>query len=77
MREDALLLSANLQRDPSDVVLTDFLRDNQARVEAIFVKASSTGTKARRTVWWAGPRSPRALFRGHNSRDAGDGQAQV
>src|SRR6266853_867568 len=34
-----LLLSANLQRDPSDVVLTDFLRDNQARVEAIFVKA--------------------------------------
>lgn len=34
-----LLLSANLQRDPSDAVLTDFLRDNQARVEAIFVKA--------------------------------------
>jgi TetR/AcrR family transcriptional regulator, transcriptional repressor for nem operon len=34
-----LLLSANLQRDPLDAVLTDFLRDNQARVEAIFVKA--------------------------------------
>ena len=34
-----LLLSANLQRDPSDAVLTAFLRDNQARVEAIFVKA--------------------------------------
>jgi TetR/AcrR family transcriptional repressor of nem operon len=34
-----LLLSANLQRDPSDAVLTAFLRDNQARVEAIFVRA--------------------------------------
>ena len=34
-----LLLSANLQRDPKDAVLTDFLRDNQARVEAIFVGA--------------------------------------
>jgi len=34
-----LLLSANLQRDPSDAVLTAFLRDNQARVEAILVKA--------------------------------------
>jgi TetR/AcrR family transcriptional repressor of nem operon len=34
-----LLLSANLQRDSSDAVLTNFLQDNQARVEAIFVKA--------------------------------------
>jgi TetR/AcrR family transcriptional repressor of nem operon len=34
-----LLLSANLQRDPKDTVLTDFLRDNQAKVEAIFVRA--------------------------------------
>jgi len=34
-----LLLSANLQRDPKDAVLTAFLRDNQARVEAIFVRA--------------------------------------
>jgi TetR/AcrR family transcriptional repressor of nem operon len=34
-----LLLSANLQRDPKDAVLTDFLRDNQARVESIFVRA--------------------------------------
>jgi TetR/AcrR family transcriptional repressor of nem operon len=34
-----LLLSANLQRDPKDAVLTSFLRDNQARVEAIFVRA--------------------------------------
>jgi TetR/AcrR family transcriptional repressor of nem operon len=31
-----LLLSANLQRDPQDVVVNNLLRDNQARVEAIF-----------------------------------------
>jgi len=34
-----LLLSANLQRDPKDAGMRDFLRDNQARVEAIFTKA--------------------------------------
>jgi TetR/AcrR family transcriptional repressor of nem operon len=34
-----LLLSANLLRDPKDGVIRDFLRDNQARVEAIFVQA--------------------------------------
>ena len=34
-----LLLSANLQRDTRDVAVADFLRDNQARVEAIFVTA--------------------------------------
>ena len=34
-----LLLSANLQRDPKDAVVRDFLRDNQARVEAIFLAA--------------------------------------
>jgi len=34
-----LLLSANLQRDPKDVVVSRFLRDNQARVEAIFQSA--------------------------------------
>ena len=34
-----LLLSANLQRDPKDVVVNDLLRDNQARVEAIFCSA--------------------------------------
>ena len=34
-----LLRSANLQRDPGDVVVAEFLRDNQARVEAIFVRA--------------------------------------
>jgi TetR/AcrR family transcriptional regulator, transcriptional repressor for nem operon len=32
-----LLLSANLQRDAKDAVLRDFLQDNQARVEEIFV----------------------------------------
>jgi TetR/AcrR family transcriptional regulator, transcriptional repressor for nem operon len=34
-----LLLSANLQRDPKDAVIRDFLRDNQLRVEAIFARA--------------------------------------
>lgn len=34
-----LLLSANLQRDPRDATIAEFLRDNQARVEAIFVTA--------------------------------------
>lgn len=40
-----LLLSANLQRDPKDAVLTEFLRDNQARVEAIFLRALRRGQK--------------------------------
>jgi TetR/AcrR family transcriptional repressor of nem operon len=34
-----LLLSANLQRDPSDREIADLLRDNQERVEAIFSQA--------------------------------------
>ena len=34
-----LLLSANLQRDTRDAVVTNFLRDNEARVEAIFESA--------------------------------------
>ena len=34
-----LLLSANLQRDTRDAAIADFLRDNQASVEAIFVEA--------------------------------------
>ena len=34
-----LLLSANLQRDTRDAAIADFLRDNQVRVEAIFVEA--------------------------------------
>src|SRR6202051_3955671 len=33
-----LLLSANLQRDTRDAVIADFLRDNQDRVEALFVE---------------------------------------
>jgi TetR/AcrR family transcriptional regulator, transcriptional repressor for nem operon len=38
-KRGCLLLSANMQRDPKDAVLTDFLRDNQERVEAIFMNA--------------------------------------
>lgn len=34
-----LLLSANLQRNTKDAVVRDFLRDNQRRVEEIFVEA--------------------------------------
>jgi TetR/AcrR family transcriptional regulator, transcriptional repressor for nem operon len=40
-----LLLSANLQRDPKDAVVRDFLRDNQARVEAIFLQALTRAQK--------------------------------
>jgi TetR/AcrR family transcriptional regulator, transcriptional repressor for nem operon len=40
-----LLLSANLQRDPKDAVITDLLRDNQARVEAILVQALARAQK--------------------------------
>ena len=40
-----LLLSANLQRDPKDAVLRDFLRDNQASVEAIFLQALARAQK--------------------------------
>lgn len=38
-----LLLSANLQREARDVVIQDFLRDNQARLEAIFREALARG----------------------------------
>lgn len=34
-----LLFSANLQRNPKDAVVAEFLRDNQARVESIFLQA--------------------------------------
>jgi TetR/AcrR family transcriptional repressor of nem operon len=34
-----LLLSANLERDTADPVITEFLRDNQAEVQSIFVEA--------------------------------------
>jgi TetR/AcrR family transcriptional regulator, transcriptional repressor for nem operon len=40
-----LLLSANLQRDAKDAVMRDFLRDNQARVEQIFVEALKRAQK--------------------------------
>lgn len=40
-----LLLSANLQRDPRDLVIAEFLRDNQARVEVIFVAALNRAQK--------------------------------
>jgi TetR/AcrR family transcriptional regulator, transcriptional repressor for nem operon len=40
-----LLLSANLQRDIKDAVIRDFLRDNQARVEAILVQALTRARK--------------------------------
>jgi len=42
-----LLLNANLQRDPKDAEVRDFLRDNQARVEAIFVQALRRAQKQR------------------------------
>src|SRR5579862_6967438 len=34
-----LLMSANLERDTGDTAIADFLRDNQAEVESIFVEA--------------------------------------
>lgn len=40
-----LLLSANLQRNPRDAVIRDFLQDNQARVEAIFGQALQRAQK--------------------------------
>jgi TetR/AcrR family transcriptional regulator, transcriptional repressor for nem operon len=40
-----LLLSANLQRDIKDTVIRDFLRDNQARVEASFRQALARAQK--------------------------------
>ena len=40
-----LLLSANLQRNPQDAVIRDFLQDNQARVEAIFGQALQRAQK--------------------------------
>jgi len=38
-----LLLSANLERDTADAAITAFLRDNQARLESIFVDALRRG----------------------------------
>jgi TetR/AcrR family transcriptional repressor of nem operon len=41
-----LLLSANLERDTSDVALANFLRDNQVEVEEIFRQALLRAQKA-------------------------------
>ena len=41
------MLSANLQRDPRDSEVRDFPRDNQARVEAIFLQALTRAQKQR------------------------------
>jgi TetR/AcrR family transcriptional regulator, transcriptional repressor for nem operon len=40
-----LLLSANLQREPKDEIIRDFLRDNQARVESVFLQALARAQK--------------------------------
>jgi TetR/AcrR family transcriptional regulator, transcriptional repressor for nem operon len=40
-----LLLSANMQRDMKDAVIRDFLRDNQAKVEAIFLQSLTRAQK--------------------------------
>jgi TetR/AcrR family transcriptional regulator, transcriptional repressor for nem operon len=55
-----LLLSANLQRDTKDAVMRDFLRDNQARVETIFVEALK---RAQREGELSTKEDPRALAR--------------
>ncbi|HXW93901.1 MAG TPA: TetR/AcrR family transcriptional regulator [Terriglobales bacterium] len=54
-----LLLSANLQRDAKDAVVRDFLRDNQARVEAIFRQALARAQKQEELP----PNDPAALAR--------------
>ncbi len=41
-----LLLSANLERDTGDTVIANFLRDNQATVESIFVAALRRAQKS-------------------------------
>jgi TetR/AcrR family transcriptional regulator, transcriptional repressor for nem operon len=40
-----VLLSANMQRDMKDAVIRDLLRDNQARVEAIFLQELARAQK--------------------------------
>ncbi|WP_260703338.1 TetR/AcrR family transcriptional regulator [Edaphobacter flagellatus] len=55
-----LLLSANLQRDPGDEEVAAFLRDNQARVEAIFVQALR---RAKKQGELSRPANPAALAR--------------
>jgi TetR/AcrR family transcriptional regulator, transcriptional repressor for nem operon len=41
-----LLLSANLERDTADAVIANFLRNNQAAVESIFIAALRRAQKA-------------------------------
>jgi TetR/AcrR family transcriptional regulator, transcriptional repressor for nem operon len=55
-----LLLSANLQRDASDAVIADLLRDNQNKVEAIFEKAL---LRARKQKELSIQQDPKALAR--------------
>jgi TetR/AcrR family transcriptional regulator, transcriptional repressor for nem operon len=55
-----LLLSANLERDPKDLVVRDLLRDNQARVEAVFVQALRRAQKQKEL---APHHDPQALAR--------------
>ena len=71
-----LLLSANLERDTADAVVAEFLRENQAEVEAIFVEAAfAERRKEGESAAEAGSGGIEPLFRGHDSRDAGDGQS--
>ena len=58
-------------------MVKDFLRDNQVRVEAIFVQALRRGAKAGRTVAQGGSCRPGPLLRGNNSGDESYGPPQV
>jgi TetR/AcrR family transcriptional regulator, transcriptional repressor for nem operon len=57
-----LLLSANMERDSHDEVIADFLRDNQARVEAIFVAALRRAQSAGELPATADPRAVARYF---------------
>ena len=83
-----LLLSANLQRDPKDVVVSNFLRDNQARVEAIFDSAlrraqkkgelpAKEDTKALARFFVVTIQGMRAIARLHSDRKALEQVARI
>ena len=55
-----MLLSANLQRDTGDMVIAEFLRDNQNRIEAIFENAL---LRARNQKELSTKQDPKALAR--------------
>jgi TetR/AcrR family transcriptional repressor of nem operon len=57
-----LLLSANMERDTHDEVIAEFLRDNQARVEAIFVNALRRAQSADELPADADPRALARYF---------------